>query len=59
MINTAQKLIISIKETADLVTFTKEIFDGKLLFLCSLISFSGGYVLSRSVGKVQRRSLFL
>ena len=35
MINTAQKLIISIKETADLVTFTKEIFDGKLSLMQS------------------------
>ena len=51
MINTAQKLMFSIKETANLVTFTKEIFDGKLNFLCSLISFSARYVLSRSVEK--------
>ena len=28
----------SIKETADLVTFTEEIFNGKLPFLCSVSS---------------------
>ena len=35
--NTAQKMKFSIKdlETADLVTFTEEILNGKLYFLCS------------------------
>ena len=33
---TAQKMKFSIKETADLVTFTEEILNGKLYFLCSV-----------------------
>ena len=33
MINTAQKMKLSIKETADLVTFIEEIRNGKLHFL--------------------------
>ena len=32
----AQKMKFSIKETADLVTFTEEILNGKLHFLCSV-----------------------
>ena len=35
---TAQKMKFSIKETADLVTFTEEILNGKLPFLCSVSS---------------------
>ena len=33
---TVQKMKFSIKETADLVTFTEEILNGKLHFLCSV-----------------------
>ena len=33
---TAQKMKFSIKETADLVTFTEEIINGKTHFLCSV-----------------------
>ena len=32
---TAQKMKFSVKETADLVTFTEEILNGKLYFLCT------------------------
>ena len=35
---TAQKMKFSIEETADLVTFTEEILNGKLHFLCSVLS---------------------
>ena len=42
MANTAQKMKFSIKDffskfAADLVTFTEEILNGKLQFLCSVI----------------------
>ena len=33
-----RKMKFSIKETADLVTFTEEIFNGKLQFLCSVVA---------------------
>ena len=34
---TTQKMQPNLEETADLVTFTEEIFNGKLHFLCSVI----------------------
>ena len=33
---TAQKMKFSIQDTEDLVTFTEEIYNGKLHFLCSV-----------------------
>ena len=35
--STGQKMKFCIKETADLVTFTEEILNGKLHFLCSAL----------------------